>query len=73
MDVDFLLDDEIVNDDRDILDIIEYGYPRRVYERGNYFEDMDQLTFFQRFRLTKPTVLRILIDIENQLEFPNDM
>ncbi|XP_031328081.1 putative nuclease HARBI1 [Photinus pyralis] len=33
---------------------------------------MDDLSFFKRFRLTKPTVMEVLIQIENNLEFPYD-
>lgn len=62
-----------LEDDQDILDIIEYGFPRRRYERSDYFHDMDDLSFFRRFRLTKPTVLTVLEQIEDHLEFENDL
>ncbi|KAK4875762.1 hypothetical protein RN001_012184 [Aquatica leii] len=66
-------DDMFLDDDVDILDIIEYGFPRRIYIRSDYFHNMDDLTFLRRFRLTKPTVLAILAQIEGQLEFNNDL
>lgn len=68
------IEDEILlEDDIDILDIIDFGFPRRIYIRPNYFEDMDDLGFFRRFRLTKPSVLSVLEMIEGQLEFENDL
>lgn len=64
--------EDIFNDDLDIHEIIDFGFPRRVNDRPNYFEDMDNLTFFKRFRLYKETVLHILTLIEHNLEFVND-
>lgn len=63
---------EFLNDDLDILDIIANGIPRRVYERPNYFDDFDHLTFFQRFRLTKDTVLHVLDQIQHLLEIEEE-
>lgn len=63
----------LVEDDLDILDIIDYGFPRRVFNRENYFQSMDDLSFFRRFRLRKPTVLQVLQEIEHLLEFDNDL
>ena len=60
------------DDDQDILNTINYGFSRRRYERADYFHDMDDLSFFRRFRLTKPTVLMVLKQIEEYLEFDND-
>lgn len=68
------LEEEIfLEDDLDILEIIDFGFPRRIYERSNYFQVMDELTFFRRFRLLKETVLRIMEMIEDQLEYPHDL
>lgn len=64
---------ELMDDESDILEIIDFGFPKNVYERENFFETMDELNFFKRFRLTKMTVLQILARIEHQLEFPYDM
>ncbi|KAK5639733.1 hypothetical protein RI129_010544 [Pyrocoelia pectoralis] len=65
-------DEMILEDDVDILDIIEFGFPRRLYIRPNYIEEMDDLSFYRRFRLTKPTTISLLEIIEVQLEFDND-
>ncbi|KAK4887491.1 hypothetical protein RN001_003762 [Aquatica leii] len=66
-------DDMFLDDDVDILDIIKYGFPRRIYIRSHYLHNMDDLTFLRRFRLTKPTVLAILAQIEGQLKFNNNL
>lgn len=68
------IEDQIfLEDDNDILDIIDMGFPRRIFERSNYFEDMDDMSFFRRFRLTKPSSMDILERIEHQLEYNNDL
>lgn len=63
----------IEGDDLDILEIIDNGFPRRIYDRYDYFNNMDDLAFFRRFRLTKPTVLHVLNEIRDQLEFGNNL
>lgn len=68
------LEEEIfLEDDLDILEIIDFGFPRRIYERSNYFDDLDETSFFRRFRLLKGTVLLLLEIIEDQLEYPHDL
>lgn len=68
------IEDEILlEDDIDVLDIINFGFPRRLYVRPNYIDDMDDLGFFRRFRLTKLSVISILEMLENRLEFDNDL
>lgn len=68
------IEDEIfIEDDQDILDIINFGFPRRRYERTDYFNTMNNMSFFRRFRLTKPSVLQLLELIEDELEFENDL
>ncbi|KAJ8954814.1 hypothetical protein NQ317_009290 [Molorchus minor] len=62
-----------LEDDLDILNIIEFGFPRRIYQRENPFEMMDDLSFYRRFRLHKETVLHLLQQIEHNLEFDNDL
>lgn len=62
-----------VEDDLDVIDIIEMGFPRRQYNREEYFDTLDNLSFFRRFRLRKPTVLQVLQEIEHLLEFNNDL
>ncbi|KAJ8917027.1 hypothetical protein NQ315_012945, partial [Exocentrus adspersus] len=54
-----------------ILEILDFGFPRKVYNRSIYFDDMDNLTLFSRFRLYKETVLHLVTLIEDELEFPN--
>lgn len=65
------LEDLIYDDDLDVLDIIHYDFPRAQIERTEYFHNMDDLSFFRRFRLTKPTVERLLEEIEDQLSYNN--
>lgn len=66
-------DYNIFEDDLDILDQIEFGFPRHIYQRKNYFDEMDALGFFRRFRLKKETVLSLLELIEEDLEFENNL
>lgn len=61
-----------IEDDPDILEILDYGFPRQVRQRRNYFEELDDLTFFKRFRLYKETVVNVLAQIEEHLEYPNN-
>ncbi|KAI4465872.1 low-density lipoprotein receptor-related [Holotrichia oblita] len=73
---DILLDQEIEEPDEDdlnMLDMLEYGTPRQVNQRMNYFERMDGPTFRKRFRLSKECVQDLLIRIEEGLEYPLDM
>ncbi|KAG5884706.1 hypothetical protein JTB14_019831 [Gonioctena quinquepunctata] len=56
--------------DLEALDFVDMGYPRRIFLRPNYYEEMSQMDFFRR--LTKPTVMTLLTHIENQLEYPDD-
>lgn len=63
---------EAYEDDLEILEIVDEGFPRRIYDRPNYFNTMDEMTFFKRFRLKKATALELLELIEEELEFPHD-
>ncbi|CAH1954210.1 unnamed protein product [Acanthoscelides obtectus] len=68
------IEDEIsLDDDGDILDIIRFGFPRHYYERTDFFNEMDNLSFFRRFRLQKNTVLRLVEQLKHQLEFDNSL
>lgn len=67
------VEDIFLEDDIDILDIIDFGFPRQIYNRPNYIEDMDDLSFFRRFRLTKPATMSLLERVEDQLEYENDL
>lgn len=66
--IDFLDDDDI-----EVLDLIEYGIPRQIYERNNYFHMLDEAGFYKRFRLSRPCVLNTVLPlIEHRLEYPYD-
>ncbi|KAK5648276.1 hypothetical protein RI129_003168 [Pyrocoelia pectoralis] len=67
----FVIND-IFEDDLDLLEIIDYGFPRMNYTRSNYFHEMDEFNFYRRFRLTKQCCLNILPLIEETLEYPNN-
>ena len=66
------MDFDAFEDDLEVLELIEVGIPRQIYLRADHFHDLPDLQFFQRFRLTKETVLYLLAQIEHHLEFPND-
>jgi hypothetical protein len=42
-----------------ILEIIDIGFPRLCCVRSAHFHDMDEFTFYKRFRLTKQTCLNL--------------
>jgi hypothetical protein len=45
-----LFDDvDIFEDDFDILEIIDIGFPRLCCVRSAHFHDMDEFTFYRRF------------------------
>lgn len=67
------LEDMLYDDDLDVQDIIQNGFPRRWNDRTDYFETMDDYGFFRRFRLTKPTVAALLEEIEHALVHNNQM
>lgn len=67
---DFEEEDE---DDLAILDIINFGIPRNINERQNYFDTMDAATFRKKFRLSKEAVRNVLLEIEDELEYPFDL
>ncbi|KAJ8915514.1 hypothetical protein NQ315_012395 [Exocentrus adspersus] len=66
-------DDDIFEDDLDVLEIIEFGFPRQVYRRSNPFENLSELEFFKRYRLYKNTVRYLLTLIQEELEYPNNL
>ncbi|XP_031328994.1 putative nuclease HARBI1 [Photinus pyralis] len=61
------------DDDLDVINVIIFGIPRQVYNRSDYFHSFDDLTFFQRFRITKPTAISILELIEPHIEYPYNL
>lgn len=65
--------EDIFDDDLDILEILEFGFPRQLYIRYNPYEDLSDLTLFKRFRLYKATTRYLLSLIQDRLENPNEM
>lgn len=64
------LENEVFKDDElNPLVLIVYGILRRIFERTNYFENLDELSFYRRFRLTKRTTERVLQLIRHHLEY----
>lgn len=70
--MDEILVEDIFEDDIEANDFIDFGFPRRLNPRPDYFHDTDELSFFRRFRLTKPTTLHLLELIEGELEYLDD-
>ncbi|CAH1986885.1 unnamed protein product [Acanthoscelides obtectus] len=64
--------EDMYDEDFEIGEFLEFGFPRRFNERPNYYEEMDDLNFLRRFRLTKLTVMHLLQEIEGQLEYPDN-
>lgn len=61
------MEEEVFLDNhQEILDIIDFGFPRMIYDRPNYFKEMYDI------RLTKQTILQVLESIDH-LEYNNDM
>jgi hypothetical protein len=46
-----------------ILEIIDIGFPRLCCVRSAHFHDMDEFTFYKRFRLTKQTCLNLFTSL----------
>lgn len=55
------------------MDIIDFGFPRPIYDRKNRFNNMDKLSCYKRFRLRKETTVHVLEQIEHNLEYDNDL
>ncbi|KAK4881725.1 hypothetical protein RN001_005044 [Aquatica leii] len=70
--MDLLFDIELF-DDIDELELIEFGVPRNIIVRQDYFVTLPDYKFFKKFRLQKDTVLFLLPFIEEQLQFPSDI
>jgi hypothetical protein len=45
------LDIHEADDDLDVLEFLENGIPRQIYERNNYFDTLDEVAFRRRFML----------------------
>lgn len=71
------MEDNIINflnnDDETELHFINFGLPRQIYMRTDFFSTLDDVGFQRRFRLTKEAVLFNLELIEVDLEYPSDL
>ncbi|KAF5303565.1 hypothetical protein FQR65_LT08166 [Abscondita terminalis] len=65
--------EDIFEDDLDVLEIIEFGFPRQIYLRNNPHEDLNELTFFRRIRIFKRAAQHILTLIQHELEYPHNL
>lgn len=61
-----------LGDDEDKLNFLNFGIPRQIYDRTNYFNTLDEVSFQRRFRLSKEAVLFLLNLIEKDLEYPTN-
>lgn len=68
--IDICLEDD--SDDEHLFDEVPQRRPRFIQERKNHFEDLDDVDFVRRFRLSKQSALKVLELIEASLEFPSD-
>lgn len=46
--------------------------PKTFCRRPNYFEELDNIDFFCKFRLSKQTVEIILEEIEDNISYPTN-
>lgn len=46
--------------------------PKIFRRRPNYFDELDDLDFFSKFRLSKPTVEMIVDQIEDTISYPTN-
>lgn len=67
----FCFEDEDDNDEEDII-IFAVRRPRWIRERAQEFDNLDDRDFITRYRLSKATVLLILEQIEESLEYETD-
>nr|CAH7735089.1 unnamed protein product [Callosobruchus chinensis] len=65
---------DLIHDDEDWEEInfVVFGIPRRINDRPDYWNKFDDLTFFQRFRVTKGTALQLLELIADEIEHKYD-
>lgn len=69
MDLNF---DVLEDDELDAFDLVVYGIPRNIHVHANYFEEYNELNFFKRFRLRKQSVINILEQIEDRLQYTHN-
>ena len=60
-------------EDLAVLNFLNRGIPRTVYQRQNFFDVMDEISFRKRFRLSRQSVLQVFMMIDEEIEFPYDM
>lgn len=63
---------DFLDEDLEVVDLVELGFPKKVYTRSNYFQTLDPLNFYKRFRVYKETALFVLTEIEEELEYSSD-
>ncbi|GAB1869285.1 Putative nuclease HARBI1 [Camponotus japonicus] len=69
MDLNF---DVLEDDELDAFNLVVYGIPRNIHMRANYFEQYDELNFFRRFRLQKQSVIHVLEQIKDHLQYTHN-
>lgn len=71
IDIAFEDDDDEHNEDDEFI-IFAIRRPRLIRERAEDFDNLDDIDFVTRYRLSKSTVLSILEKIEDALDFETD-
>lgn len=66
------LDNDMFEDDLEMLELVDVGFPRQIMIRNDHFNNMSELDFFRRFRLTKKTTVQVLEKIEQHLEYAHN-
>lgn len=69
----YVILDLLDNDDEIERNFIDFGLPRQMYTRSDYFSTLDEIGFQRKFRLTKEAVLFTLDLIEEDSEHPTDL
>lgn len=69
----YIMLDFLDNDDEIETDFINFGLPRQIYTRSDYFSAFDEIGFQRRFRIKKEAVLFTLELIEDDLEHLTDL
>jgi len=70
--INIAFEDDDDDDNEDEFIIFAIRRPRWIRERAEDFDNLDDIDFVTRYRLSKPTVLSILEKIEDALEFETD-
>lgn len=51
------MEEVLIEDDLNILDILEFRFPKKTYNRGDCFDEMGNFTVYRQFLMRKPSVL----------------